>query len=409
MKTRVWNYLLPLLFLISGISASGQQQNDVSVPGDNFSLEGALDLFKKSSSPEEFEKMLNSPDSKVNNLDLNGDGQIDYIRVIDKNEGNVHAFILQSVISQNESQDVAVIELEKQADGKAVLQIIGDADVYGTETIIEPTTEVRVNAGTSTARNVVNVWTWPSVQYVYSPYYSPWISPWGWSAYPMWWSPWSPVAFAVYNPWWIPYRTYYTPYYSFRIGYAQRIYRPYRTTSVIVYNRHHAQIANYRSHHDYYYSGHNSGHNNGRDRGRSAGNSYQYQNQNNGSRSGRQSANNTQFVDRNFNRSAWRTDRSTSVNQNYGGRSFSDQNLSRSTQHFSSQREPSFNRGHTLNSGNSNNWQRMPNLNSGMNRGGGSQMHFNRSQSTPSFQRSAPSGGGMQMHHSGGNNSRGRH
>ncbi|MEJ0032887.1 MAG: hypothetical protein WDO15_22095 [Bacteroidota bacterium] len=27
---------------------------------------------------------MNSPDSKVNNLDLNGDGDIDYIRVTDK-------------------------------------------------------------------------------------------------------------------------------------------------------------------------------------------------------------------------------------------------------------------------------------------------------------------------------------
>ncbi len=62
-------------------------------PEITFSLEGALELFKKSSSPEDFEKKINSADSKVNNLDLNGDGYIDYIRVIDRNEGNVHAFL----------------------------------------------------------------------------------------------------------------------------------------------------------------------------------------------------------------------------------------------------------------------------------------------------------------------------
>ena len=173
--------ILTSFFLISGIISAYGQGRQSEVPGDHFSLEGALELFKQSASPEEFEQLLNSADSKVNNLDLNGDGDIDYIKVIDRNEGNVHAFILRAIVSETESQDVAVIELEKLANGKAVLQITGNADVYGIETIIEPTEEVRINAGTSTARNAINVWTWPSVQFIYSPYYSSaWISPWGW-------------------------------------------------------------------------------------------------------------------------------------------------------------------------------------------------------------------------------------
>ncbi len=242
------NKFLILGFLMSaGIGVNAQTTLDAEVPGDNFSLEGALELFKKSASPEAFEKLLNSPDSKVNNLDLNSDGNIDYIRVIDRNEGNVHAFILQAALSDKESQDVAVIELEKLQDGKAVLQITGDADVYGIETIIEPTEEVRVNAGANTERAVVNVWTWPSVQYVYSPYYSAWTSPWGWGYHPMWWSPWRPVAFYVYSPWWRPYRPYYSLCYSHRIGYLPRLYRPYRTTSVIVHHHHGRQIDRYRS------------------------------------------------------------------------------------------------------------------------------------------------------------------
>jgi hypothetical protein len=229
------------------ISAFGQGRQS-EVPGDHFSLEGALELFKKSASPEEFEQLLNSADSKVNNLDLNGDGEIDYIKVVDRNEGNVHAFILQAIVSETESQDVAVIELEKLANGKAVLQIMGDSDVYGIETIIEPTEEVRINAGTSTARNVINVWTWPSVQFIYSPYYSSsWISPWGWSRRPLWWRPWRPVDYYVYDPWWQPYRPYYSVCYTHRINYAQQIYHPYRTSSNIVYSRHSEQIAHYRS------------------------------------------------------------------------------------------------------------------------------------------------------------------
>lgn len=236
-----------LFLLMVGGTALYAQQYQEEVPGDNFSLEGALELFKKSSSPEEFERLLNSADAEVNNLDLNGDGDIDYIRVIDRNKGAVHTFILQAVISQYESQDIAVIALEKLANGKAVLQITGDADIYGIETIIEPTQEVRINAGTSTARSVVNVWSWPSVQYVYGPYYDPWISPWHWSYRPIWWSPWRPIAYIHYYPRWDRYRPYYNICYTPRIRYAHEIYRPYRSTSVVVYNRHHSQITTYRS------------------------------------------------------------------------------------------------------------------------------------------------------------------
>ena len=233
---------------VFGWMTSFGQALESEVPGDNFSLEGALELFKKSASPEEFEKLLNSPDSKVNNLDLNGDGYIDYIRVIDRYEGNVHAFILQAVISDRENQDIAVIELEKLANGKAILQIVGDPDIYGVETIIEPTSEVRTYAGTTTTRTVVNVWAWPSVQYVYAPYYTVWVSPWGWYSRPVWWSRWRPIAYVHYYPIWRPYRHYYSYCDTYRVVYAHRnLYHPHRTTSVIVHDRHHSRVEKYRA------------------------------------------------------------------------------------------------------------------------------------------------------------------
>lgn len=245
MKTHGKRLGMVLLLMVGSLTMKAQEDR-IEVPGDHFSLEGALELFKKSASPEEFERLLNSADSEVNNLDLNGDGEIDYIRVIDRKEGNVHAFILQAVVSDQERQDVAVIELEKLANGKAILQITGDEDIYGIETIIEPTEEMRINAGTSTARNVVNVWTWPSVQYVYSPYYIDWVSPWTWSYRPFWWRPWRPVAYYYYYPRWERYRPYYSVCYTHRVN-AYHYYRPYRSSSVMVHNRHATQINTYRN------------------------------------------------------------------------------------------------------------------------------------------------------------------
>lgn len=260
-----------LFFLMVGGTALMAQHPDnyrniQDVPGDDFSLEGALELFKKSASPEEFERKLNSPGSRVNNLDLNGDREIDYIRVIDRNQGNVHTFILQAVLSSTESQDVAVIELEKLANGKAVLQIIGDEDVYGIETIIEPTEEVRVNAGTSTVHTVVNVWAWPSVQFVYGPYYSVWVSPWYWNHHPFWWYSWRPVTYYEYYSYWYPYRRYYAYCDVYRVAYARTIYRPYRTYSPVYYRRYETRIVQYRDNHKK--NGHDNGNHYGQNRNR---------------------------------------------------------------------------------------------------------------------------------------------
>jgi hypothetical protein len=262
-----------LLAFVTSVTYAQESRDEV--PGDHFSLEGALELFKKSASPEEFEKHLNTSDNRVNNLDLNGDGQTDYIKVIDRNEGSVHAFILQAIVSETEAQDVAVIELEKLSNGKAVLQIVGDSDIYGIETIIEPTEEVRVNAGATTSRNVVNVWAWPSVQYVYSPHYVVWVSPWRWTYHPFWWNPWRPVGYYAYYSYWQPYRPYYSICHTRRVVYAQRIYRPYRTTSVVVINRHRNQIDYRRSNRDIYES-RNRGYHDARANSRYASNDSRY-------------------------------------------------------------------------------------------------------------------------------------
>jgi hypothetical protein len=96
------------------------------------------DLFKNSHTIRDFERRLNREDAWVNNLDLNYDGEIDYIRVEHIREGNFHAIILQAVIDRYDVQDVAVIEIEKTGRRRAMLQIVGDEDLYGEEVIVEP-------------------------------------------------------------------------------------------------------------------------------------------------------------------------------------------------------------------------------------------------------------------------------
>ncbi len=175
--------------------AQTSERDSTGLPGDHFSLEGALQLFSTSASLEEYEKALNVEGSDVNNLDLNQDGETDYIRLEDKMNGSVHAIVLQVPVNETESQDIAVIEIEKSGESTATLQMVGDPELYGEEIIIEPQDEKVVGkskgpaASLETIGVIVNVWFWPAVVYVYTPHYRPWISPYHWASYPMWWKP----------------------------------------------------------------------------------------------------------------------------------------------------------------------------------------------------------------------------
>jgi hypothetical protein len=237
---------LLLSFSLTSFAQNDVQQDSTGLPGDDFSLDGALENFRRSASPEEFEKLLNSENNHVNNLDLNDDGEIDYIRVIDKAEGDTHALVLQAVVSESENQDIAVIELEKQGSESAVLQIVGDEDIYGEETILEPREEAPTQSATEV---VVNVWSWPAVRHIYSPAYAVWVSPWSWGLRPVWWRPWRPVRWHTFYGYHAPYRRHYVVAHHHRVVRARRIYSPVRTTSVVVRTRHQPAVVRYRAAH----------------------------------------------------------------------------------------------------------------------------------------------------------------
>src|ERR1035437_1106049 len=75
--------------------AQDNNEKSLGLPGDSLNLYAVMDLFQQSKTLEIFENELNDENSKINNLDLNGDGKIDYIKVIDKVDGKVHTITLQ--------------------------------------------------------------------------------------------------------------------------------------------------------------------------------------------------------------------------------------------------------------------------------------------------------------------------
>jgi hypothetical protein len=141
--------------------------------GENLDLMAILEIFSGAENLEDFEKKINEESSEVNNIDLNGDGEVDYLRVVEYAEENTRVIVIQAVIGEDQYQDVASIVLEKDDDGDISLQAIGDEEIYGEEYIVEPADETEIQTIV-----VVNV--------VYSPGYQPYVSPYRWGVYPAW-------------------------------------------------------------------------------------------------------------------------------------------------------------------------------------------------------------------------------
>ena len=233
------------LCLILSLNAFAQStQDSTGLLGDNFSLEAALTVFKASESIEDFEKKLNEEDNYVNNLDLNEDGEIDFVKVNAFMEDDNHAIVLQVDLDKSESQDIAVIEIEKTGNESAILQIVGDEELYGPDKYVEPfELEVDDNGRGPSADNesytriVVNVWFWPSVRYIYRPSYRVYVSPWRWAYYPNYWKPWRP------HPWrWHFNKRKHTHVHFHsvsvhRVSRVHKIYTPRRTVSKTVVHR----------------------------------------------------------------------------------------------------------------------------------------------------------------------------
>jgi hypothetical protein len=241
MKKSILALLLLSWLAQDSFSQTTTLPDSLGLPGDNLNLYAVLDLFEKSETFEIFEKKLNDKSLKINNLDLNNDNKIDYIRVIDNKSGDDHAIVLHVPINEKENQDVAVIELEKDKAGKYQLQIIGNEELYGKDYIIEPSSE---KPATSTEKNTsqqksnttnvtinqyyyVDPVQWPMISYVYGPAYVVYVSPWYWGYYPSYWRPW--------RPWY--YHTYYYHHYNRYPGYHQHFHRAtvYRSPAVHSY------------------------------------------------------------------------------------------------------------------------------------------------------------------------------
>lgn len=226
------------------------------LPGDHFSLEAALAMFKVSANPSEFEKRINDSKNGVNNLDLNGDGRVDFLRVKTGGDGDDRMAVISAVLGKDELHDVAVIEISRQGKERALLQIVGDADLYGNSRVVEPYAEVEnedvdkgpaANVNGSAVDVWVNVWFWPCVTWFYGPGYIVYASPWYWDFYPEWWMPWPPYTYVVFYGYCEPYHHHYHHVHVHRTAHIHNtVYMPRRERSQRVVRKYERPVREYR-------------------------------------------------------------------------------------------------------------------------------------------------------------------
>jgi hypothetical protein len=215
MKKCIYPCLVLVLALFSHpvFSQAKEDTASLGMAGDNLDLYAVLDLFLKSKTIEGFEKSLNEQKTGINNLDLDLDKKVDFIKVVTQKEGDGYNFVLQVDVSKTEKQDVAVILVNKGKDGKISVQIVGDKDLYGKDYVIEPKTSATpavtanpayqgsdpVTKDVPASTTTVVVQQAPIVQYVYSPAYVPYYPPYYYGYHPPYFAIAATVAVGIYR------------------------------------------------------------------------------------------------------------------------------------------------------------------------------------------------------------------
>lgn len=138
--------------------------------------------FAAANSLEEFEMLLNSSTYMLSSLDLNRDGYVDYLRVVEAIEGYNHVVIIQAVLAPNIFQDVATLTAE-MSYATPYVQIIGAPYIYGVNYYVRP----------------VFVRTPPMFAHWRAPRYNPWRSPYYWDYYPHYYHKPAPVYLSHYQ------------------------------------------------------------------------------------------------------------------------------------------------------------------------------------------------------------------
>ena len=139
-----------------------------SDPSFYLDLNAVAAAFAESRTVREFEQILNSGRYMINNLDLNRDGWIDYLRVIETYRGTYHTLLIQACLAPSVFQDVATLIAERRPQALYV-EVVGDRYLYGYNYVVRPVFVKRPPMWDVYGRPVYEAWSSPY-------YYGSWPS-----------------------------------------------------------------------------------------------------------------------------------------------------------------------------------------------------------------------------------------
>ncbi len=180
---------LCLTLILAAMIPAAAQETAVVAPAseaaEGLDLRVVGELFREARNTEDFERSLNDPKTGINNLDLDDNGEVDYIRVLEEAADDTRVLVLQVALSESEYQDVATVEIEKSGKEQYEVQLHGNEQIYGVNYYVRP-------VGVTFATAAIIGW-------MYRPLYRPWRSPYYFGYYPSYWRPFRTVHIDVYR------------------------------------------------------------------------------------------------------------------------------------------------------------------------------------------------------------------
>jgi hypothetical protein len=180
------------LLAVSLVGCSCGEKRNVTVnltsqAADGLNLKALIPLVKKVKTGKELEKELNKPGG-INNLDLNNDKKVDYIKVQEygnKNKG-AWGFSLTTEPVKGEVQEIGSIEMAKdeQNPQKANISVTGNEQIYGRN----------YHYNSTAALTSLMLWS-----YFMRPTWRPYYSPYYYGYYPSYYRPYPIVSRSAYT------------------------------------------------------------------------------------------------------------------------------------------------------------------------------------------------------------------
>ncbi|MDB5006572.1 MAG: hypothetical protein JWP45_965 [Mucilaginibacter sp.] len=132
---KIFIALASVVILAAGCQQNPPQQNNVTIESNNapagFDVNKLAQLVKKSTDPQTLEKGINDPSNHINNLDLDKDGNIDYLKV---EESGPNKLKVVDDVSDADSVTVARINVDPNtANNTAELNIQGNPNYVGND------------------------------------------------------------------------------------------------------------------------------------------------------------------------------------------------------------------------------------------------------------------------------------